>query len=148
MNRSEFLKRLREALENDLSGQVVQENVDYYNQYISDEVKSGKSEEEVLEMLGDPWMLARTVIDAPGGDKQSNGQEAEADNQRKKEESNSERTTKISTGWWKKVAVIGGIILIFILGFSIVTGIIRILAPILIPVLIVTFLINRWKRRR
>lgn len=148
MNRSEFLKRLREALENDLSGQVVQENVDYYNQYISDEVKSGKCEEEVLEMLGDPWMLARTVIDAPGGDKQSNGQEAEADNQRKKEESNSERTTKISTGWWKKVAVIGGIILIFILGFSIVTGIIRILAPILIPVLIVTFLINRWKRRR
>ena len=62
MTRIEFLQQLRQALENDLSGSVVQENVDYYNQYISDEVRKGKSEEEVLRMLGDPWILARTVI--------------------------------------------------------------------------------------
>ena len=67
MTRIEFLQQLRQALENDLSGSVVQENVDYYNQYISDEVRKGKSEEEVLRMLGDPWILARTVIDAQDG---------------------------------------------------------------------------------
>ena len=67
MTRMEFLQQLRQALENDLSGSVVQENVDFYNQYISDEVRKGKSEEEVLQMLGDPWILARTVIDAVDG---------------------------------------------------------------------------------
>ena len=69
MTRIEFLQQLRQALENDLSGSVVQENVDYYNQYISDEVRKGKSEEEVLRMLGDPWILARTVR-CPGRDRQ------------------------------------------------------------------------------
>ena len=41
MTRMEFLQQLRQALENDLSGSVVQENVDFYNQYISDEVRKG-----------------------------------------------------------------------------------------------------------
>ena len=31
MNRSEFLDKLREALENDLSGPVVRENIEYYD---------------------------------------------------------------------------------------------------------------------
>ena len=36
MTRREFLDGLRTALGNDLSGSVIQENVDYYNGYISE----------------------------------------------------------------------------------------------------------------
>ena len=39
MTRSEFLNKLKEALANDLSGPVIQENVDYYSGYIADEVR-------------------------------------------------------------------------------------------------------------
>ena len=39
MTKNEFLDRLKEALGNDLAAPKVQENVDYYNQYILDEVK-------------------------------------------------------------------------------------------------------------
>ena len=64
MTKREFLERLRAALGNDLSGSIVQVNVRYYDTYISDEVKKGRSEEDVIAELGDPWVLAQTVIDA------------------------------------------------------------------------------------
>ena len=63
MDRLEFLDKLKEALMQDLGEQAVQENVTYYNQYMNDEIKSGKSEAEVIDMLGDPWIIARTIID-------------------------------------------------------------------------------------
>lgn len=62
MNRSEFLAQLKSALENDLSAGAVKENVDYYNEYIQGEVRNGKSEQEVIDMLGDPWAIAKTVL--------------------------------------------------------------------------------------
>ncbi len=64
MTKQEFLEKLRAALGNDLSGAVVSENVNYYKQYITDEVAKGKSEKEVIDELGDPWAIARTIIDA------------------------------------------------------------------------------------
>ena len=46
MTKQEFLEKLRAALGNDLSGAVVSENVNYYKQYITDEVAKGKTEKE------------------------------------------------------------------------------------------------------
>ena len=64
MSKMEFLEGLRKALGNDLDRATVQENVNYYDGYISDEVSKGKTEEEVTAELGDPWVIAQTVIDA------------------------------------------------------------------------------------
>jgi hypothetical protein len=41
----------------------LQENLKYYNDYIEGEVKKGRSEQEVINELGDPWALAKTIID-------------------------------------------------------------------------------------
>ena len=62
MSKREFLDKLRKALENDLSGSVVQENVNYYNTYINEEVQKGRSEREVLDELGDPWAIAKNIV--------------------------------------------------------------------------------------
>ena len=67
MTRAEFLEQLRSALQGNVQEHVVQENVAYYNQYISEELQKGKTEEEVLQMLGDPWILAKTIIAASDG---------------------------------------------------------------------------------
>lgn len=42
----------------------MQENVAYYDGYISVQVNIGRTEEEVTAELGDPWVIAQTIIDA------------------------------------------------------------------------------------
>lgn len=61
MNREEFLRQFREALEGKVPEQVISENAAYYRNYINNEVNSGKSEGEVLRALGDPRLLAKTI---------------------------------------------------------------------------------------
>lgn len=40
----------------------------YYQNIYPQEIASGKSEKEVLEELGDPRLIARTIIDTQGND--------------------------------------------------------------------------------
>ena len=44
MTKREFLDKLKKALANDLSGNVIRDNVDYYNDYITEEVRKGRKE--------------------------------------------------------------------------------------------------------
>lgn len=156
MTRIEFLQQLRQALENDLSGSVVQENVDYYNQYISDEVRKGKSEEEVLRMLGDPWILARTVIDAQDGTDRSTVYEAGGSTYTDYE---SGRSTQQESGgqkmhgfgldtWWKKLLAVLAVIMVIVIIFSIITGIVSLLAPIVVPIIVIMIVIRLISGRR
>lgn len=64
MNRQEFLNRLEEALEGEVSPRVIQDNLRYYRDFISGEISRGRREEDVMEELGDPRLIARTIIDA------------------------------------------------------------------------------------
>ena len=67
MTKETFLSQLGSALSGNMDSGKVNENLRYYSEYISGEVQGGKTEEEVLQMLGDPWILARTLIDADNG---------------------------------------------------------------------------------
>ena len=51
MTKREFLDKLKKALANDLSGNVIRDNVDYYNDYITEEVRKGRKESEVIEII-------------------------------------------------------------------------------------------------
>ena len=152
MTRSEFLEKLRSALGNDLSGSVIQENVDYYNNYIQEEVNKGRSETEVIEELGDPWVIARTIIDSVEGQK-------EVKRQRKTYDSGYEGYDQASDNYgnnvhifkmegWKKVLLILGIIGVLILIIAVIGGIISLLAPIIVPVLLIIVLIQIFTNRR
>ncbi len=70
MDRDEFLRTLREALAGEVAPNIIEENIRYYDAYISDEVRKGRSEREVIEELGGARVIARTIIDvaAAGGD--------------------------------------------------------------------------------
>ena len=61
MTKETFLSQLGSALSGNMDSGKVNENLRYYSEYISGEVQGGKTEEEVLQMLGDPWILARDV---------------------------------------------------------------------------------------
>ena len=64
MTKAEFLEKLRIELSSGVTPQVLQENLNYYGQYIDDEIRKGRTESEVLAELGDPWILAKTIVDA------------------------------------------------------------------------------------
>ena len=62
MKKSEFLSQLKKALESELDSKAVKENIDYYEDYIQSEIEKGRSEEETIEQLGDPWAIAKTIL--------------------------------------------------------------------------------------
>lgn len=63
MNRQEFLHELRIALQGEISQRAIDEHVRYYENYIIEESRKGKSEEEVISQLGNPRLIAKTLID-------------------------------------------------------------------------------------
>ncbi len=63
MTKEEFLTELREALSGSISPAAVNENVRYYDEYIETESRKGRSEDEVMGELGDPRLIAKTIID-------------------------------------------------------------------------------------
>ena len=71
MNKKEFLQTLRGELTNSVSGEVIEEQLRFYSDYISTEMAKGRGEEEVVAELSAPNLLARSIIEAAdaGGDR-------------------------------------------------------------------------------
>lgn len=153
MTRDEFLRQLQEALENDLQGSIVQENVDYYNQYISEEVRKGVAEQDVIDTLGDPWILAKTVIGSESETKYSNNiyeaEESHSKHNKQNEQSavpNKAYIFGLDT-WWKKLLAVLAIVGILIFVLVIVGGLLWLFLPILIPIIVAIWLLRLWNKR-
>ena len=54
MSRQEFLQRLRDTLTGEVPGNVIEENIRYYDDYIRTETAGGQTEDEVTGAIGDP----------------------------------------------------------------------------------------------
>lgn len=134
MTKQEFLIQLQKALNGKISSSSIQSHVRYYDDYISMEMRKGKAEEKVLEELGDPHLLAKTIIAADAG-AQQNGPD-------RKEAGKSYGIHRIP-GWLVIVLVL------LLLGFFVYTiGVVAIrLLPFAIP-LAGVWLIIRYLRRR
>ena len=149
MTKQEFLEKMRHALANDLSGSVVQDNINYYDGYISDEVRKGRREEAVIDELGDPWAIAWTIIESV--ENAGNGQDGYTYDpvQRGYENGQNSRVRVIGVNsWWKKLLVILGVLGIIMLVVAVVGGIFSLLAPVIVPLLIVMFIVRLIGGRR
>ncbi len=153
MNRSEFIKELREALKNNVNEAAVQENVRYYAGYIEDEVKKGRSEKEVIEELGDPWLIAKTIATTPGNQSEKQFYEGVDDDSymrtsRVQEEKGKNIHVFNLNSKWKIGLLIVAIIAILFLVFSIVSGIISMLMPFLGPLLLIIIVVKIFSNRK
>ncbi|WP_461810010.1 DUF1700 domain-containing protein [Faecalimonas sp.] len=143
MNHNKFLSSLREALEGNMSEQAIKDNIQYYKTYIEDEVKKGRTEKEVIEELGDPWMIAKTLIESPGG-KQTYERATEDTMDLYEAQERKVHIFGLDV-WWKKLLLILSIVgIIFLIG-TLVVGIARIILPIVIPFLAIMFLIKFFR---
>lgn len=148
MNRSDFLIQLKKALEGKLNAQELQEQIEYYDAYIREEVRSGKSEQEVLELLGDPWAIAKTIQMSAGINhtEYEYSETREVNEQNKSRERSKVHVFGLNT-WWKKVAAIVGLLVILFIIISIVLGILTLVVPIVIPVVLILFLLRTFRKK-
>lgn len=162
MNREEFLDKLRRALSSTGSQSLISENVEYYKSYIHEELKKGRSESEILEELGDPKLLARSIKDAAGFSDdfiKSEKEDMEQENESREYRSRAEQE---SFGGFRFInlsrtqLIIGAVILLLILGGIlwllgvIVGGILNFLAPVLGPLILVgmvVYFVQNMKKR-
>ena len=120
-----------------LEKDAINAQLDYYDKYISDEIKNGKTEKEVIEELGDPRLIAKTIKTVNTGEginkssSDSNNYNNNEDSSERESYSNSERTTgngRFRT-YYSSDNVIGCTIA-FLIFFIIVYGILRLFGNI------------------
>ncbi len=63
MTKEQFLHDLTVQLNLNVSDQVIHEQLAYYDNYIASEMQKGRKESEVIEELGSPRLLAKTIIE-------------------------------------------------------------------------------------
>lgn len=156
MTKQEFLSRLKEALENRLDSRAVQENMDYYRSYIEEETRHGRSEEEVTDELGDPWVIAQSVINmtesraaAEGGYGPGNvfddGEPGYSD---RRGYSDTQIHTYMVNSWWKRLLFLMGIIGIVLIVFAVIGGLISLVMPVVLPILVIIMVMRLFRRMR
>ncbi|MDE5938227.1 MAG: DUF1700 domain-containing protein [Lachnospiraceae bacterium] len=149
MDRTEFIDRLQRALAGGVNSSRVAENVQYYREYIDVEIRKGRSEQEVLESLGDPRLLAKSIIEA-----NKRAGISEGTNRTYDEETGEDRYGELKKAAREKIVRVPGwlialiAVVIFLLIIGLAFSIISLLAPIIIPVLIVILAVNYFKGRK
>ncbi|MBO5094987.1 MAG: DUF1700 domain-containing protein [Lachnospiraceae bacterium] len=138
MTKFEFTESLRKALSGRVNYTVVNDNVAYYEAYIDTEVKKGRNEREVLEELGDPRLIAKTIIEAEkaGGAASDIPQEGEPGRRF------GGRVLHIPS--WLFLIIL---LLIVVVVLHVVGIVLSALLPIAVPVCLIVFLIRYFRRR-
>lgn len=63
MDRTEFLETLGAQLSGQMQDSKASAHVRYYRDYIDEQIRKGRTEDEVLAELGDPRLIAKTLLD-------------------------------------------------------------------------------------
>lgn len=72
MTREQFLQDLRIALQGKIPQAQVNGQLRYYESYIIEESRKGRTEEQVIEELGNPRLIAKTIIGVANGNMEQN----------------------------------------------------------------------------
>lgn len=145
MNKEEFIMRLQHALASGMPGGQVDGHVRYYREYIDSEIHKGKTEEEVLSQLGDPRLLAKSIIEANKragaayGSNRDYDEEVAGDVQ---EDSSNDRTNRIRRVMLPGWLVMLIIVVIAMLVVGVVSSLLYLFAPVIMAGLIVLLVIK------
>lgn len=141
MKKVEFVEQLQRALAANLRSEVVAEHVRYYNEYIETAVRKGESEEDVVASLGEPRLLAKSIVDAAKASERKVGSEYEAEQDETQQNTEYQKRWKIP-GW---LLFFAGIVIV-VLVIGLLTSLLSLLLPILIPILCILLIINYFKK--
>ncbi len=142
MNREEFISELRESLNGNVSREVIEDTISYYNDYIRDAINNGASEEEVLGALGRGSFIAKTIIEANNKKETVHKTRSEDNNSEKgfHAEFNDDGTADIKYGkfklssWYGKVFIILAAVLLIGVIFAVIAGLFAIIINVILPI--------------
>ena len=133
------------TLNGSVSARVVEENLNYYEKYINSQVRMGYSEEEVLNSLGDPRFIAKSIISANEQNAFQNGnknyQDIYEQEQYVQERKRGELRVK-GMPRWLKIVITCLVILVII---KIIATVVSVLLPMVFPVLLIYFLVKLFR---
>lgn len=142
MNKEAFIDTLRRALYGKVSDYELTDHVRYYEDYIRQEMNRGRSEQEVLEELGDPRLIARTILETSGmkaPEVEYTIDEEPADHE--------EGGVKVHTfSGWKATLMMALIAAAVIAMIVLVLGLAIYLLPVIIAVMLISWLIRKILR--
>lgn len=148
MDRAEFLEILRSQLSGQMQEGRAAAHLRYYEDYIQSQVRSGRSEAEVLAQLGDPRLIAKTLIDTdPNGGEtvyESSDENYRTGADPQKHESKRLIHKLDLTTWYGKLIVIALAVLIVVVLVAIIGAIL----PFFIILAAVLFFISWLKHRK
>lgn len=154
MTKNEFVDGLNVALNGKISPSQVIDHIKFYENYINTEIQKGRTEAEVLQMLGNPRLIAKTIVQTSdvadenveeSGYRNVNNEESGAWNKHKNVRFTSQgETLKKRSGifMWVWIAII---IVLAILVFSGIISIVAFLMPFVLPIFIIYILIKLFK---
>ena len=145
MTQREFIDKLKTRLSGKVSTGTLQENAVYYEQYFAGELRQGKTEEEVCASLGSPQLIAKSILEAEKFQSETgyrtdyegesyNGQEDYHTSSRK---AVSRKSIQLP-GWCMLIIAVA----IFFFVISLVISVFSALAPIIVPICIVLFIVH------
>lgn len=155
MNTTEFLETLGAQLAGQMQEGKAAAHVRYYRDYIGEQIRKGRSEEEVLAELGDPRLIAKTLVDTDpeagqeiyssyGDQEYEEAGYGNSDYDRMQHSQVKHRSYKLDlTTWYGKAIVI-------IIAAAVIIGVLALigtLLPVILIICIVVALIS-WLRRR
>ena len=141
-NKEAFIDTLRRALYGKVSDYELTDHVRYYEDYIRQEMNRGRSEQEVLEELGDPRLIARTILETSGmkaPEVEYTIDEEPADHE--------EGGVKVHTfSGWKATLMMALIAAAVIAMIVLVLGLAIYLLPVIIAVMLISWLLRKILR--
>jgi len=147
MRKQEFLDKLRAALSGKVSSGLVMENMQFYEDYINTEIRKGKSEDEVLAALGDPRLIARTIIETKGGGNGPSEEYAQEDmsrggvRNRERDGNRGGRMLAKVPAWVWLILSLLAVVLVLSAVFSVIAAVL----PVVLPILLVLLLIKIFR---
>lgn len=153
MRKTEFLQELSEALAGEVTAGVIQENVRYYDNYISTEAAKGRTEDEIIEEIGGPRLIARTIIDSSGPAGSGNNAGYSGGYYSQGADPGDPRQTMNShyidlNKWYWKLLVLVIVLVVLFLVFTVVGGIFSLLFRFAGPLIIIWLIYSMFKGMR
>lgn len=146
MYRTEFLDILKTQLSGQMHEGKIGAHLRYYEDYIQSKVRAGTPEDEVIAQLGDPRLIAKTLLDTDTGEEvyeeSRSYSESDTGDYEKQEEKNWKKKLNLST-WYGKLIVIAAAAAIIFLLISVLAAVF----PFLIVLAVVLYLISRWRKQ-
>lgn len=146
MKKQEFLDILRSSLSDNIPDKSIQPHIDFYKDYIENEVRTGKTEDEVIDSIGNPRLIAKTIINTNENDVKNNDYSYQ--DSRDGQDYTSDNKKIYNRGRFGSLIGLIFIVIFILLLFSIMGGIFFLIIRFAMPIILVMLIYTVFRKLR